>query len=708
MTIDKNITICLNMIVRDESHIIKKTLQNILDKINITYWIISDTGSTDGTQQIIKDFFKENNINGELYEDEWRDFGYNRTKALRYAYDKTDYLLIFDADDVIVGNFNLKIDENVDSYKLKFGPNVIYYRKLLINNRIKWKFECVLHEYIKEDNESENPKKNRTEEYYDGDYYLISGRTGNRSKNPNKYLDDAIILENSFKIEKNKGIGNRYAFYCAQSYKCCGKNEKAIEWYKKVLTLDNWVQEKYFSSFELGNLYKKKKDVVNMMKYYLKTLEYDNERVEGVASLMEYFYDNGFHYLVNALYHKSKNHKSFSKIKKKLFINKYYWNNILEYYSSISSYYVANEKQTGYECCYKIIIENKIDVSKMKCTIKNLGFYLQKDIFDSFINILQENILKLFYKINELIGNEEYHKEDYISNVWIRLYELCEKDLTEYDISKHPKKHLIKKNIIDLSSPKILMTITSCKRYDLFEKTVNSVLNHWTDSELITDWFCVDDNSLDEDVKKMKNKYNFFEFYLKNEKEKGHRESMNIIFRKLKSSNYDYWIHMEDDFLFHTKMNYIRNALHGLNILKKENVKQIVFNRNYGETIESYKIKGHLNTKTPLYVMHNHINNDKSHGYLNCHYWPHYSLNPSLVHVKTILELGDYNSSNTFFERDYADKWNDAGYKTAFFNQITCRHIGRLLSERNDNTKKNAYNLNNVEQFINKKIKKSI
>ena len=57
-------TICLNMIVKDESHIIKKTLNNICDNIKLDYWVICDTGSTDNTIQIIKNFFEEKKIQG--------------------------------------------------------------------------------------------------------------------------------------------------------------------------------------------------------------------------------------------------------------------------------------------------------------------------------------------------------------------------------------------------------------------------------------------------------------------------------------------------------------------------------------------------------------------------------------------------------------------------------------------------------------------
>ena len=74
---------CLCMIVKNEAHIIKETLNNILKYID--YWVISDTGSTDGTQEIIKEFFEQKKIPGELVENEWKNFGHNRTLALEAA-----------------------------------------------------------------------------------------------------------------------------------------------------------------------------------------------------------------------------------------------------------------------------------------------------------------------------------------------------------------------------------------------------------------------------------------------------------------------------------------------------------------------------------------------------------------------------------------------------------------------------------------------
>ena len=64
------------MIVKNESHIIEKTLNNILDNIPITYYVISDTGSTDNTKEIIDNFFKNKKIKGELVNNEWVNFGH--------------------------------------------------------------------------------------------------------------------------------------------------------------------------------------------------------------------------------------------------------------------------------------------------------------------------------------------------------------------------------------------------------------------------------------------------------------------------------------------------------------------------------------------------------------------------------------------------------------------------------------------------------
>ena len=390
-------TICLNMIVKNESHIIIQTLTNILLHLKIDYWVISDTGSTDNTKELITEFFKERNIQGFIIEHEWRDFGYNRTKALEAAFFKTDYLFIFDADDGIFGDLILPQVLNKDQYDLKFGNGFgfSYSRPLLINNHKLWEFKCVLHEYLS------CKEPNPSHELIDGDYYIESGKTGARSKNPNKYLDDANVLKSAFFVEEPKpdgGMSARYAFYCAQSFKDAGVAyyNDSIEWYIKCLTLNGWIQEKYYACLEIGELYKCQKDMHNAEKYWCKSVEYDIDRIECIVHLMDYYRNNGMHILVNSLYHRFKNYSH--DLRDKLFINMNTYNAYeLEYHNSISAFYV-NDHEYGYKCCKTILLNYKnVNIDYVNLTIKNIMFYID-------IASTDNTVVDLYNALNDNIG----------------------------------------------------------------------------------------------------------------------------------------------------------------------------------------------------------------------------------------------------------------------------------------------------------------
>ena len=94
LTEKKAPTICLNMIVKNESKIIVRLLTTVLPIID-TY-CICDTGSTDQTKEIIQDFFERRHIKGKLFEEPFKNFGYNRTVAIQAAKGMADYLLLLD------------------------------------------------------------------------------------------------------------------------------------------------------------------------------------------------------------------------------------------------------------------------------------------------------------------------------------------------------------------------------------------------------------------------------------------------------------------------------------------------------------------------------------------------------------------------------------------------------------------------------------
>jgi FkbM family methyltransferase len=406
MSIDKDYkyTLCLNMIVKDEAHIIENTLTKLVNKVKIDYWVISDTGSTDNTKEIIVDFFKEKDIPGELFEDPWQDFGHNRTIALTHAYNKSDYLLIFDADDEIYGDFQLPNFELIykDAYSLQFGDSngVQYIRTQIINNRKKWKYVGVLHEYITCCEESTEP------ETIIGNYYTISGRTSQRNKDTNKYVKDAHILEKAYEeaLKVKDEIYNRYGFYCANSYYDARDYNEALKWYKITLENKNWAQEKYVSCQRIYNIYKIKADIEKGIFYLVKAFAYDRERAECLYELLVYYCNQdmndiayNYYRMVKPFYDNIFLTENGERImNSKLFLNVSKSDFFLPYYMIIIAYY-ANDIETGIQM-YRIIFIKKykeFNTYYIGNLISNVQFYIDKiKTTDkiSFIKLFQEYI----------------------------------------------------------------------------------------------------------------------------------------------------------------------------------------------------------------------------------------------------------------------------------------------------------------------------
>ena len=165
----------------------------------------------------------------------------------------------------------------------KTSGNITYERICLINNKKIWKYKSILHEYIYCIEPGAKISK------INGDYYLISGRSGSRNKDPEKYLKDALILEKGYEEEKkiNGELIGRYAFYCANSYRDYCNTLKAIEWYKIVLNeKQGWIQEKYVSCLELYKQYSKINEEIQGIYYLIESYKYDNERVECIYELI--------------------------------------------------------------------------------------------------------------------------------------------------------------------------------------------------------------------------------------------------------------------------------------------------------------------------------------------------------------------------------------------------------------------------------------
>lgn len=268
------------------------------------------------------------------------------------------------------------------------------------------------------------------------------------------------------------------------------------------------------------------------------------------------------------------------------------------------------------------------------------------------------------------------------------------------------KAHLMQPR--DPGMPRILFTITTCKRLQLFLRTMHSFIRHCLDCWRITEWIALDDGSTDEELSEMRTTFPFLRVLSKSALgfPKGHAVSLNQLWwGGAVNGGYDYVFQMEDDWQFIRPDLYITRCIQG-------NHDQVLINRAYGETVFCLdSVGGHWNADLGVWE-HDHRNPEprakqimeeqqhipyeqRSHG--SHTYWPGFSLRPGLIKVSSFKEYQPFQTDGNHFEYEFAKRWKGT---TAYLPEISSWHIGRLTSERHDDVHTlNAYELNKVDQF---------
>lgn len=268
--------LCLNMIVKNESHIIEETLRNIAQHAPIDYWVISDTGSTDDTVAIIERTMKELGIPGQLFHDDWVNFSHNRNLALEHAEGKADYIFIFDADDYLTGQVNWPTEWVADAYymNLTSETRTIFYQRLLVVKSGKAFWRGVVHEFL----EIKQPSIIAD---ITGDYHVVSCRKGDRSRDEQKYLKDALLLKEALETNQDPDLRPRYLFYCAQSYMDADMTDESIYWYlERTKEQAGWSEEAYVSHLRLGYAYDSKGEEEKAIYHWLLGSQVNPRRAE--------------------------------------------------------------------------------------------------------------------------------------------------------------------------------------------------------------------------------------------------------------------------------------------------------------------------------------------------------------------------------------------------------------------------------------------
>jgi len=279
------------MIVKDESAVIKRCLKSV--KPWIDYWVIVDTGSTDGTQKIIQEFLGD--LPGELQEHTWVNFGHNRNEALKLAKGKSDYVLFIDADEELQGNFDKNLLES-DAYSvpvsLRQDPPFSFLRTLLINNHLDWSWKGVLHEGL-------NCIQSTSHTSMKDVVISAETRDGHRSQDPQKHLKDAETLEKALLDEPDNA---EYVFFLGQSYFNAAKLSLALKNYKRRSEMPGWDQSTFWAKYFVGYLQELlEMDPKIFMQSYSEAFHFRPTRVEPLFRMALHHYSQENYIIAYAL-----------------------------------------------------------------------------------------------------------------------------------------------------------------------------------------------------------------------------------------------------------------------------------------------------------------------------------------------------------------------------------------------------------------------
>ena len=291
-----NKTLGLSQIVKNEAHVITRMLDSI--KHVVDYLTFVDTGSTDGTQDIIKKWAKENNILCDVYEREFDDFENCRNYAMEMSKGKTDYCFWLDADETIV--FDKDFDKNsLDKDLYMFNTHIgsmKYTRNELWNNKKEFKWYGPVHEFI--------IPKDKTDKLTSGicpGVNVIVKMDGGSWKEDTskKYRKHAEMLENYI---DNEDRDPRWIFYTAQSYHdsaCIKNNEpenmerlrRAIKYYDERVSIGGgYHEERFYAQYRIGTIFMRlNRPWVETYQQLMKSYRIDNMRGEPFRVIIEYY-----------------------------------------------------------------------------------------------------------------------------------------------------------------------------------------------------------------------------------------------------------------------------------------------------------------------------------------------------------------------------------------------------------------------------------
>ena len=234
------------MIVKNEAGNLERCLASVAP--HISCWVIGDTGSTDGTQDLIRSFFASRGIPGELHTFAFSNFAQARNEALARARASGlafDYLLLCDADMELVvtdPDFSETLSDDLHLCRQSAG-GLTYWNVRLARRSCSGLYRGVTHEFIGGDA--------LTRSNLEGIHFIDHATGSSRSS---KHTRDTLLLREALITEADPAMRSRYVFYLANTLREAGELEEALALYLQRSEMGHWQEEVFMSLFHAGRL----------------------------------------------------------------------------------------------------------------------------------------------------------------------------------------------------------------------------------------------------------------------------------------------------------------------------------------------------------------------------------------------------------------------------------------------------------------------
>eukprot|EP00041_Stephanoeca_diplocostata_P016722 m.330332 g.330332 ORF g.330332 m.330332 type:complete len:546 (+) comp20460_c1_seq4:106-1743(+) len=393
----------LVMIVRNEASSLEEVLHSIMPHADA--WYIMDTGSTDGTQDLIKRVMAGYDVPGNLESEDFVDFATTRNLALKRSGNRTMYKLFIDGDWYIDNAVGLRefLGKNLQPYKdmmalspetgcqpclpcfyrrrahdgFKCGsaecdscsPTLLYrlvlgsldyYVPRVIRSTTTDKFTGVVHEVIGPHSSGRIPRETKI---------IVNATSTNKQQSKDRWFRDEKLLE--AELEKDP-TDTRTTFYLAQTYELIDKPLKAYHMNIKRGRMGGWDQEAYVAFLRAGrNALEAGLGFDAAKEAWLDAYEEDTHRCESLYEIARWYKDNG-HMKKCALYATAAARCDYPS-PSSLFIQGNIYNFDRWDVLGICAWYVEDYK-TGYDAVLRALAEKP----HSKHTARNVKYYAGK------------------------------------------------------------------------------------------------------------------------------------------------------------------------------------------------------------------------------------------------------------------------------------------------------------------------------------------